>query len=144
MSETGVSALSARHGGWGVCGFFQLVSWWAGIACWSERVLMNGKLRVRIPAGAAGEFSSPEFTLCTDSYSVSVPPRCYLSGTLKTPVILTKCRWQVTPKHAYILDPTKSEWAGYVAIQALCVNLSGNELIRNSSGTTLSQSSQLA
>ena len=35
---------------------------------------------VRVPdscsntAGAAGEFSSPELTLCADSYSVSVPP----------------------------------------------------------------------
>ena len=29
-------------------------------------------LRVRIPAGAVGEFSSPESTLCADSYSVSV------------------------------------------------------------------------
>ena len=29
-----------------------------------------------------------------------------------------KCRWQVTPKHAYTLDPTKSEWADYAAIQA--------------------------
>ena len=24
-----------------------------------------------------------------------------------------KCRWQVTPKHIYTLDPTKSEWADY-------------------------------
>ena len=31
------------------------------------------RLRVRIPAGAAGEFSSPELTLCADSYSMSVP-----------------------------------------------------------------------
>ena len=30
-------------------------------------------LRVRIPTGAAGEFSSPELTLCADSNSVSVP-----------------------------------------------------------------------
>ena len=28
-----------------------------------------------------------------------------------------KCRWQVTPKHAYTLDPTKSEWADYAAVQ---------------------------
>ena len=26
-----------------------------------------------------------------------------------------KCRWQVTPKHAYTLDPTKSEWLDYAA-----------------------------
>ena len=34
-----------------------------------------------------------------------------------------KCRWQVTPKHAYILDPTKSEWADYAAVKAECGNL---------------------
>ena len=31
------------------------------------------RLQVRIPARAAGEFSSPESTLCADPYSVSVP-----------------------------------------------------------------------
>ena len=36
----------------------------------------------------AGEFTSPELTLCADS--VSVPPPCYRSGTKKTPVILSK------------------------------------------------------
>ena len=54
-----------------------------------------------------------------------------------------KCRWQVTPEHAYTLDPSKSEWADYVAVQAECGNLSGNELTRNSSGNTRSQSPQL-
>ena len=29
---------------------------------------------LRFPAGAFGEFSSPELTFCADSYSVSVPP----------------------------------------------------------------------
>ena len=29
-----------------------------------------------------------------------------------------KCRWQVAPKHAYTLYPTKSEWADYAAVQA--------------------------
>ena len=37
----------------------------------------------------------------------------------------------------------KSEWADYSAVQAECGNLSGNELTRNSSGNTRSQSSQL-
>ena len=37
-------------------------------------------LRVRIPAEVVGEFSSPELTLCVDSYSMSVPPPCYRSG----------------------------------------------------------------
>ena len=38
------------------------------------------KLQARILAGAAGEFSSPELTLCADSYPMSVPPLCYRSG----------------------------------------------------------------
>ena len=36
------------------------------------------------------------------------------------------------------------EWADYAAVQAECGNLSGNELTRDSSGNTWSQSSQLA
>ena len=55
-----------------------------------------------------------------------------------------KCRWQVTPKYAYTLDPSKSEWAEYAAVQAECGNLSGNELIRGTSGHTRSQWSQSA
>ena len=55
-----------------------------------------------------------------------------------------KCRQQVTPKHTYTLDPTKLKWADYAAIQALCGNLSGDELIHNSSRNTRSQLSQLA
>ena len=54
-----------------------------------------------------------------------------------------KCRWQVTPKYAYTLDQTKSEWADYATIQALCGNLSGNELMCNSWGNTWSQSFQI-
>ena len=55
-----------------------------------------------------------------------------------------KCRWQVTSKHVYTLDPLKLEWADYATFQADCGNLSGNELTYNSSGNTRSQSSQLA
>ena len=47
-------------------------------------------------------------------------------------------------QHVYTLDPTKSEWADYAAVRAECGNLSGNELTRNSSENTQSQSSQLA
>ena len=71
------------------------------------------RLRVRIPAGAAGEFSSAESTLCADSYSVSTAvahkrPRSFCQ----------KCRWQVTSKHAYTFDPMKSEWADDADVQA--------------------------
>ena len=55
-----------------------------------------------------------------------------------------KCRWQVRPKNAYTLDPTKSAYADYAVVQALSRNLSGNELTRNFSGNIRPQSSQLA
>ena len=38
---------------------------------------MIERLRNRILAGAAGEVSSPESTLCADSYLVSIPALCY-------------------------------------------------------------------
>ena len=57
---------------------------------------------------------------------------------------LQKCRWQVTPKHAYTLYSAKLECADYAAVQAQCGNLSGNELTHNLSGNTQPQSSQLA
>ena len=46
----------------------------AGIARWKERRTRDQKLRVRIPAGAVKEFSSPESSLCADTYSMYVPP----------------------------------------------------------------------
>ena len=52
--------------------------------------LVIKRLRVWIPAEAAEDFSSPELTLCADSYLVSIPPLCYCSGTWKTLVILPK------------------------------------------------------
>ena len=55
-----------------------------------------------------------------------------------------KCRWQVTPKHAYTLDSSKLEWADYAAVQVEHENLSENELTLNWSRNAWSQSSQLA
>ena len=67
---------------------------------------MIERSRVRIPAGAAGEFYSPGLTFCADSYF----------GICSTPMLVVttiarkrswsfcqKCRWQVTAKHAYTL-----------------------------------------
>ena len=80
---------------------------------------MIERWRVPIPAEVEGEFSSPESTLCADSYSVSVQPPVLPQGHVKDPAsFCQKCRWQVTPKHAHNLDPTKSEWADYAAVQA--------------------------
>ena len=105
---------------------------------------MIERFRIRIPARATGEFSSPELSFCADSYSVSYPTPCYHNGTSKTPVILPKV--QVAGyicTYAYTLDPTKSVWADY-AVQAQCGTYQENELTRNSSGNARPQSSQLA
>ena len=75
---------------------------------------MIERLPVRIPAGAAGEFSSPKLTLCADSYSVSPLPKCYSMSLLP--------KWHVKDsghfgksaggrlhlKHSYNFDPKRS------------------------------------
>ena len=73
---------------------------------------MIERLRVRILAEAAGEFSFPELSLCADSYLVSVPPLCYAVARNRPWLFRQKSRWQVTPKHAYTLDPMETERAG--------------------------------
>ena len=64
---------------------------------------MIERSRVRIPAGTAGEFSSPGSTFCADSYfgirSTPVLP----VARKKSRSFCQKCRWQVTAKHAYTL-----------------------------------------
>ena len=70
---------------------------------------MIERLPVGIPAGVAGEFSSPESALCADSYLVSVPPHVTAVARKTPQSFCQKCRWQVTHKHAYALDPLKSE-----------------------------------
>ena len=101
-------------------------------------------MRVRIPAGPAEEFSSPELTLCADSIRCPFHPRATAVARKRPWSLCQKCRWQVTPKHARTIDPTKSQRADYAAVKAWCRNLPGNELTRNLSGNIQSQSSQLA
>ena len=91
----------------------------AGIACWLERRTRGRNVSTSNPGRSGGEFSSPESTLCADSYSVSVPPLRVTAVARERPrSFCQKCMWQVTPKHAYTLDPTESEWAVYAAVQA--------------------------
>ena len=68
-------------------------------------------------AGAAGEFSPPELTLCADSYLVSVPPSVTAVVRKRSPSFSQKCRWQVISEHAHTHDPAKLEWADF-AVQA--------------------------
>ena len=47
---------------------------------WVSMGLLIQRLQVWVLARAAADFSSPEFTFCADSYSLSVPPLCYHIG----------------------------------------------------------------
>ena len=96
---------------------------------------MIERFRVRIPEGAAGEFSSPESTLCADSYSVCVSPHV-TAVARKSPGHSARSAGGKSLLNVYTLDPMKSEWADYAAVRALCGNLSGNELTRSSSTVT--------
>ena len=89
---------------------------------------MIERLRVRIPAGTAGEFSSLESTLCPFN------PRVTAVARKRPRSFYQKYRWQVTPKHAHTLDRWKSEWADYAAVQAECGNLSDEEVGRQHQG----------
>ena len=105
---------------------------------------MIDRLRVRIPVGTAKNF------LFQSQLCVLTLTRCpfhphVTAVACKRPwSFCQKCRWQVTPKHAYPFDPSKMEWAYDAAVQAECGNLSVNELTCNLSGNTRSQLSQLA
>ena len=61
---------------------------------------MIERSQVRIPAGAAGEFSSPGSTFCADSY---FGIRVTAVARKRPRSFCQKCRWQVTAKHAYTL-----------------------------------------
>ena len=79
---------------------------------------MIERFRVRIPARAAGEFSSPPLTLCADYYSASVPPPVLPKWHLKDPGNFAKSAGGRLHLNTFTLDPTKSEWADYAAVQA--------------------------
>ena len=87
------------------------------------------------------EFSSIESTLCADSYSVSIPPTVLLQWHVKDPDHSAKSANGMLHlnMHVYTLDPSKSEWADYTAVQAECGNLSGNELTWGMNCQTFSQ-----
>ena len=74
---------------------------------------MVERLRVRVLAGTAAEFSSLELTFCADSSPVSFPLSVTAVARKRPQSFCQKCRCQVTPNYAYAFDPTKLEWADY-------------------------------
>ena len=117
----------------------------ARIACWLERRTRDRKVASSNPGRSGGRIFFFRVNFCVLTLIRCLfHPRVTAVARKRPRSFCQKCRWQARPKHAYTLDPTKSEWADYAAVQAECGNLSENELTRNSSGNTRSQSSQLA
>ena len=117
----------------------------ARIACWLECWTHDWKVVSSNPDRSGGRIFFSRVNIA-----------CWpLFGVYSTPVLL---QWHVKdPSHSansaggrlhlnmqYTLDPSKSEWADYVGVQAQCGNLAGNKLTCNSSANTQLQSSQLA
>ena len=100
-------------------------------------------LRVRVPAGAAGEFSS-ELILCADFYPVSFPRRVTAVARKRPRSFRQKCGWQVTPKHAYTIEwhtPLSQRSRGGLTMLSRhkVGTYKGSEITRNSSGNTQSE-----
>ena len=82
----------------------------AGIACWLERRTLDRKVASSDPGRSGGRiFFSRVCVLILSPFH----PRVTAVARKRPPSFCQNCRWQVTPKHAYTLDPTKSEWADY-------------------------------
>ena len=106
---------------------------------------MIERSRVRIPAGAAGEFSSPESTLCADSYSASVPTLVLPQWHVKDPGHSVKSAGGRLHLNTYTLLTRRSRSGLTMPLSRQSVGISQeNELTRILSGNTRSQSSQLA
>ena len=64
---------------------------------------MIERSRGRIPAGAAGEFSSPGSNFCADLFWYPFHPRVTAAARKRSRSFCQKRRWQVTTKLAYTL-----------------------------------------
>ena len=108
----------------------------------STRLIIK-RLWVWIPAGVAGEFSSPESTLCADSHSVPFPTYVLSQWHVTDPGHSAKSAGGSLHLNAHTPLTRQSQSGLTMPLSGHSGNLSGNELTRNSSGNTRSQSSQL-
>ena len=104
---------------------------------------MIERFRVRIPAGAAGEFSSPDLTFCADSYLVSVQLAMLPQWHIKDAGYSAKIASDRFDLNTHTPLNLRGRSGLTAAVQALLGNLSLYGLTRNSSGNTRPQSSQL-
>ena len=90
----------------------------AGIACRLERQTCDHKVANWNPGRSGWRIFFPCQLFMLTFVRCPFHP-CVTTVARKRPQSFwKKCRWQVIPKHAYILDPLKPEWADYAAVQA--------------------------
>ena len=74
-----------------------------------EQRTRDRKLASSNPGRSGRRIFFSRVNFCADSYSVSVPLYVTAMSRKRPRSFCQECRWQVTPKHAYTFDPTKSE-----------------------------------
>ena len=100
------------------------------VECWTDDqkvVSLNPSRRVE------REFCSPGLIFFADSYLVSILTRATAFTFKRLQSFCQKCRWQVTPKHTYTLDPNG------IGVGGLCCPGIVLELIRETSSHTTHQ-----
>ena len=118
-------------------GIVQLVDRWA---CGPKGIFMVGRLRVQFPAGAAGLF----FSLSVLPFTRYLFHSCVTAVACNRPrSFCQKSRWQVTPKHAYILTLWNGIWLSMLSRHSVGT-YQGKKLTCNLSENVHLQSSQLA
>ena len=96
---------------------------------------MIGTSRVRLPAGAAREFSSLESTFRADSYKVSVPPLVLPQWHVRDPGYSAKSAGGRLHRNTHAAF-TQRNWNGLIMLSSHSVGTYyGNELSPNSSET---------
>ena len=124
----------------------------AGIACWLKHLTHDRKVASSNPGRSGGRIFFSKVDCVLTLIRCPFHSRVTAVARKRPRSFRQKCRWQVTAKHAYTLDPTKSELADYAAVREQCGNLPGNAHsisplhppTSNLSGNVRPQSSQLA
>ena len=101
------------------CALYEFSLLLAVISCWLECRTRDQKVATSNPGRSGRENFLLQGHLCVLTL-IRYPfhPRATAVARKRHQLFCQKCMWEVMPKHAYTLDPTKSECADYAAVQA--------------------------
>ena len=87
-----------------------------GMACWLERRTRDRKVASSNPGRSGGRIF---FSRGADLFGVCPTPGVTAVVRKRPRTFCQKCKWQVTPKHTYTFDPTKSEWSDEATVRGV-------------------------